>query len=54
MTDFATAIKYIGTPAWKTKNTRDHALKQERNELSSNEKVSGLSGTNEHKETVSV
>ncbi|KAK4184152.1 general substrate transporter [Podospora australis] len=43
------AIKYIGTPAWKTKNTRSLALRQERNEmLSSSEKV----GDAVHKESV--
>lgn len=28
------AIKYIGTPAWKTKNVRQYVVKVERNELS--------------------
>ncbi|KAK3689080.1 general substrate transporter [Podospora appendiculata] len=45
------AIKYIGTPAWKTRNTRLQVLKQERretrNDLSSEEKI----GYQEHKET---
>jgi sugar porter (SP) family MFS transporter len=46
--DFTTpgSIKYIGTPAWKTHNTRAHTLKRERNQLSSEEKV----GFGEHKE----
>jgi MFS family permease len=44
------AIKYIGTPAWKTSNTRHHVLKRERNEISSEEKV----GFEEHKETVAA
>ncbi len=33
-------IKYIGTPAWRTKNYHSHAVKAERNQLSS-EKLSG-------------
>jgi len=41
------SIKYIGTPAWKTSNTRRLALKQERNEVSSEEKV----GFEERKES---
>lgn len=43
------AIKYIGTPAWKTKNTRNLALRQERNEMLSSEEKMGVSG--EHKES---
>ncbi|KXX75809.1 High-affinity glucose transporter [Madurella mycetomatis] len=33
------AIKYIGTPAWRTKNHRTLALEQERNETASVDKV---------------
>ncbi|KAK3346957.1 general substrate transporter [Lasiosphaeria hispida] len=44
------AIRYIGTPAWKTRNTRNLVLKQERNEVSSEEKV----GYQEHKESTAA
>ncbi|KAK4160257.1 general substrate transporter [Cladorrhinum sp. PSN259] len=37
------AIKNIGTPAWKTKNSRNAVLRRERNEeLSSSEKIGGV------------
>lgn len=35
----ATAIKYIGTPAWRTKNNRAAIIMQERNEVVANDKV---------------
>lgn len=44
------SIKYIGTPAWKTHNTRAQTLKNERNQLGSEEKV----GFGEHKENTSA
>ncbi|KAK0611861.1 general substrate transporter [Immersiella caudata] len=37
------AIKFLGTPAWKTRNTRHLVLQQERNEVSSEERV-GIPG----------
>jgi MFS family permease len=44
------AIKYVGTPAWRTHNVRHEVLKRERNEVSSEDKV----GFEEHKETTAV
>jgi MFS family permease len=43
LTWVTTAIKFLGTPAWKTRNTRHLVLKQERNEVSSEERV-GMPG----------
>jgi MFS family permease len=33
------SIKFIGTPAWRTKNDHHHAVRRERNELGSDEKL---------------
>lgn len=44
------AIKYIGTPAWKTHNVRRDVLRRERNEMGSDEKVA----YEEHKESAGV
>ncbi|KAK3312650.1 general substrate transporter [Apodospora peruviana] len=44
------AIKYIGTPAWKTRNTRAAVLKQERDQLASDEKIDAAA----HKESVNA
>jgi sugar porter (SP) family MFS transporter len=42
------AIKYIGQPAWKTRNTRSLVLQRERNEIVSDEKLANTEG--EHRE----
>ncbi|KAK3388745.1 general substrate transporter [Sordaria brevicollis] len=47
------AIKYIGTPAWKTKNTRHLVLKQEHNDTLSSEDKVGFE-EHAHKETTSA
>jgi len=39
LTSITTAVRFLGTPAWKTRNTRHLVLKQERNEMSSEEKI---------------
>ncbi|RKU47454.1 hypothetical protein DL546_009029 [Coniochaeta pulveracea] len=44
------SIKYLGTPAWKTHNTRATTLKKERGELSAEEKVGFEEHKAEHKE----
>ncbi len=42
------AIKYIGQPAWKTRNTRSLVLQRERNEIVSDEKLANTEG--DHRE----
>ncbi len=50
LTHSVIAIKYIGTPAWKSRNTRNLVLRQEHNEIFNEEKV----GYEEHRERVSA
>lgn len=45
------AIKYIGTPAWKTHNDHASTIKKERNELGDEEKLESMAAhDSEHKE----
>lgn len=45
------AIKYIGTPAWKTKNDYATTVRKERNELGDEEKIQSMAAHDaEHKE----
>lgn len=40
------AIKYIGQPAWRSKNARKRAIKMERNEISNEEKIESAADRN--------